>query len=56
MILAVTRTYLSWQSNPPYGFALPLANGFTLSQMKIDVKYTWQDRRHLPFSGRTSNI
>jgi hypothetical protein len=31
IILAVTRTYLSWHSDPPYGFAFPQANGFTLS-------------------------
>jgi hypothetical protein len=43
-ILAVTRTYLSWHSDPPNGFAFAQANGFTLSQIKIDVKCTWQHR------------
>jgi hypothetical protein len=40
VVLTVTLTYLSWHSYPPYGFALPQANGFTLSQTKIDVKCT----------------
>jgi hypothetical protein len=48
VILAVTLTYFSWHSDPPYDFAFPQANGFTLSRMEIDVKCTW--RHHWPLA------
>jgi hypothetical protein len=52
VILAVTRTYLSWHSDPPSGFTLPLADGFTLSQIEIDVKCTWPHHRPLAVQRR----
>jgi hypothetical protein len=51
VILAVPYAYLSWHSDPPYDFAFPQANGFTLSQMKIDVKCTQRPCQPLAVRG-----